>query len=290
MKQVLTIVLLFTTLTVFSQVGINTTTPSNASVIDVQSSGDGIHFGGMLPPRVTLAQRDLIPVTATDEGMLVYVLNPPNSQLQIWDGTAWQTLFPLNIEFSAVLAAWEVLGVGGFGPSPFDAATTSPSVTVGGLTRGGGLTTSGGGSNDSWGADGWESGLPTESQANSIATGKFVTFTMTPNFGINLSLTVIEPYNIRRSGTGPTTGIWQYSINGTDFFDIGTPINWGAVITAAGNDQAAIDLSGIADLQNLTSTTTVTFRIVNWGASGAGGTWYINNINGNDLIVRGNLR
>lgn len=291
MKQVLTIVLLFTTLTVFSQVGINTTTPSNASVIDVQSSGDGIHFGGMLPPRVTLAQRDLIPVTAADEGMLVYVINPPNSQLQIWDGSVWQTLFPQNIEFSAVLAAWEVLGVPAFGPSPFDAATTSPSVTIGGLTRGGGLTTSGGGSNDSWGADGWfVVGFPTQTQALSVTNNRFVTFTITPNFGVNVSLTTIEPYNIRRSGTGPTTGIWQYSINGTDFFDIGTPIIWGPVTTAPGNDQSAIDLSGIAALQNLTSTTTVTLRIVNWGATGAGGTWYINNINGNDLIVKGNLR
>ncbi|MCR9181611.1 MAG: hypothetical protein NXH73_01680 [Flavobacteriaceae bacterium] len=290
MKQVLTIVLLFTTLTVFSQVGINTTTPSDASVIDVHSTSDGIHFGGMLPPRVTLAERDLIPVTAADEGMLVYVLNPPNSQLQIWDGTAWQTLFPQSIEFSAVLAAWDVLGVGGFGPSPFNASESSASVTVGGLTRGSGLTTSGGGSANSWGADGWESGLPNESQANSIATGKFVTFTVMPNFGVNVSLTTIEHYNIRRSGTGPTTGIWQYSINGTDFSDIGAPIIWGGDTSATGNPQAAIDLSGIADLQNLTSTTTVTFRIVNWDASGAGGTWYINNINGNDLIVRGNLR
>ncbi len=290
MKNVLTLVLLFTTLVVFSQVGINTTTPSDAAVIDIQSSSDGVSFGGMLPPRVTLTQRDDIPVTATDEGMLVYVINPPNSQLQIWDGTAWQTLFPQNIEFSAVLAAWEVLGVGGFGPSPFDATTSSASVTVGGLTRGGGLTTSGGGSNDSWGADGWFVIGPTQTQAISIANDKFVTFTITPNFGVNVSFTAIEPYNIRRSGTGPTTGIWQYSINGTEFFDIGAPIAWGGDTSAAGNPQVAIDLSGITELQNLTSATTVIFRIVNWGASGAGGTWYINNINGNDLIVRGNLR
>jgi len=287
MKNVFTIALLLTTLALFPQVGINTTTPSDASVIDIQSSNNGTNFGGMLPPRVTLAERDLIPVTAADEGMLVYVINPPNSQLQIWDGTAWQTLFPQNIEFSAVLAAWEVLGVGGFGPSPFDATESSASVTVGGLTRGT-LTTTGVAAANAWGANGWFETSPS-SQFDAIAAGSFVTFTITPNFGVNVSLTTIEPYNIRRSDTGPTTGIWQYSINGTDFFDIGTPINWGGS-TAAGNPQVAIDLSGIADLQNLTSTTTVTFRIVNWGATGALETWYFNNINGNDLIVRGNLR
>lgn len=298
MKQVLTIVLLFTTLTVFSQVGINTTTPSNASVIDVQSSGDGIHFGGMLPPRVTLAQRDLIPVTATDEGMLVYVINPPNSQLQIWDGSAWQTMFPRNIELSTTLAAWEVNGVHliqGFGPSPYDPTTSHPGVTVGGLTRGSGLTDTGTAANNAWGASGWYSAAPTQNQTAALANNKFVTFTITPNFGVNLSITTIEPYNIRRTNTGPQTGIWQYSINGGAFIDIGTEITWGVTTTAAGNPQVAIDLSGISDLQNLTSSTTVTFRIVNWdtdndpGNSNNNKTWYINNTPGNDLVIRGNL-
>ena len=36
-----------------------------------------------------------------------------------------------------------------------------------------------------------------------------------------------------------------------------------------------IDLSGIAALQNVDASNLVTFRIVNYGASGAGGTWYV---------------
>lgn len=289
MKHVFTIVLLLTTFLMISQVGINTTNPSPASVLEVSSSSDGSNFGGFMPPRVSLTERDEIPATALDEGLMVYVINPPNSQLQIWDGTAWRTLFPQSVEFSAVLAAWDVFGVGGFGPSPFDATSSHPAVTVGGLTRGSGLNTGGAGSNDSWGADGWFVVGPVQTQAIAIANDKMATFTITPSFGVNVSLTTIEPYNIRRSGTGPTTGIWQYSINGGAFIDIGAEIVWGGIETAAGNPQIAIDLSGIGNLQNLTSTTTVTFRIVNWGATGAGGTWYINNINGNDLVVRGNL-
>lgn len=290
MKNVLTIVLLFITLTVFTQVGINTTTPSGNSVIDIKSSNDGVNFGGLLPPRVTLAERDMISPDATDEGMLVYVMNPPNSQLQIWDGTAWQTLFPQNIEFSAVLAAWEMNGLTAYGPSPFDASESSASVTIGGLIRGAGLNTGGTAAGNAWGARGWFDVGPDLPQ-DAIAAGSFVTFTINPNFGVNVSLTTIEPYNIRRSGTGPTTGIWQYSINGTAYSDIGTPITWGVVTTAAGNPQAAIDLSGIADLQNLTSTTTVTFRIVNWGAGETTGTWYINDqVAGNDFIIRGNIK
>tara|TARA_R110000850_G_scaffold268138_1_gene399431 strand:+ start:31510 stop:32397 length:888 start_codon:yes stop_codon:yes gene_type:complete len=288
MRLIISIFFVLCAINGFSQVGINTTTPSAASVIDIQSS-NGTNFGGFLPPRVDLAERDLIPVTAADEGMLVYVINPPNSQLQIWDGTAWRTLFPQSVEFSAVLAGWEVLGVGGFGPNPFDATNTNASVTVGGLTRGIGLTISGGGSDDSWGADGWFVVGPVQTQAISIANDKYLTFTINPNFGVNVSLSAIQPYNIRRSATGPTTGIWQYSIDGTNFFDIGTSITWGVDTSGTGNPQTEIDLSGITDLQNLTSATTVTFRIVNWGASGAGGTWYFNNINGDDLIIRGNL-
>lgn len=289
MKKCLIIAVLFSFNISFSQVGINTTSPSPAAVLDINSSGDAINFGGFMPPRVTIAQRDLIPVTAADEGLMVYVLNPPNSQLQLWDGTAWQTMFPRNIELSTIVVAWEVLGVGGFGPSPLDATTIHPSIIAGGLTRGIGLATTGVGSNNSWGADGWYSAAPTETQTTAIDNNKFVTFTITPNFGVNLSLTAIEPYNIRRSPSGPTTGIWQYSINGGAFVDIGTEINWGEETTGNGNPQASIDLSGITDLQNLTSATTIVFRIVNWGATASAGSWYINNTSGLDLIIRGNL-
>lgn len=273
----------------FSQVGINTTSPSEKSVIDIRSSSDGTSFGGFLPPRVTLAERDLIQPDPADEGMLVYVINPPNSQLQIWDGTAWRTLFPQSIEFSAVLAGWEMDGLTNYGLSPYNATVTSASVTVGGLTRGSGLSTGGTAAGDAWGSAGWYSAAPTETQATSIANNKFVTFTITPNFGINLSITAIEPFRVQRSGTGPQNGIFQYSLDGVNFIDIGTVFTY-PIVGAPGNQIPSFDLSGIADLQNLTSTTTVTFRLVNWGATGTGGTWYIIDQNaGPDFIIRGNL-
>ena len=51
----------------------------------------------------------------------------------------------------------------------------------------------------------------------------------------------------------------------------------------------AIDLSGITSLQNVSSNTVVTFRIVNYGGA-SGGTWYVyNTVSGTalDLIVQG---
>lgn len=287
MKNIFSFILLLAASTIFSQVGINTTTPSAAAVLEVSSSSNGTDFGGFMPPRLSISERDLIPLTADDEGLLVYVLDPPNSQLQIWDGSMWQTLFPQSIEFTANLASWEVNGIDDFGPSPFSPHSFSSAVAIGGLTRHEDLTISGTSGNNAWGANGWfYSGTDLPQEA--VNAGSYITFTITPNTGRTLSIEVIEPYNIRRSGTGPTTGIWQYSTNGNDYFNIGSEINWGSV-GSDGNLQSAINLSGIGALQNLDSSTTVTFRVVNWGATGDAGNWYINNTNGYDLVIRGTI-
>ncbi|MEI8374978.1 MAG: autotransporter-associated beta strand repeat-containing protein [Planctomycetota bacterium] len=73
------------------------------------------------------------------------------------------------------------------------------------------------------------------------------------------------------------------------FTDIGSAITWGSDTSSTGNLKAAIDLSGFTALQNIAAGTPVTFRVVTWGGSGAGGTWYINNITGNDLQIDGAL-
>lgn len=56
----------------FSQVGINTTTPSPASVLDVNSTSDGTNFGGFMPPRVSLIERNSINPTASDDGFFFF--------------------------------------------------------------------------------------------------------------------------------------------------------------------------------------------------------------------------
>ncbi len=376
-----------------SQVGINTSSPSPAAVLDVNSSIDGTNFGGFMPPKVTLAQRNNIVTTSNDDGLMVFLSEGNNRCVQIFNAVEsnWGNVYCMPVNFPPVasnvqiaglyqenqtltasfdytdaesdapgahiytwirandssgsgqvvlqtstsntylltasevsffiavevtpvattgtspgspvtsafggpvtdaaavlvlLAGWEMNGLINYGPSPYAASTTSPSVVVGGLTRGSGVGIGGSAATDTWGGNGFN----VTSQANAISENKFATFSITPSPGANVSITDIDPYNIRRSGTGPTTGIWQYSINGGAFVNIGTQITWGGT-TAAGNLQSPIDLSGIPALQNLTSATTVTFRIVNWGASSAGGTWYINDFTaaagGLDLIVRG---
>ncbi|MBS1623247.1 MAG: hypothetical protein JST83_04470 [Bacteroidetes bacterium] len=168
-------------------------------------------------------------------------------------------------------------GTNNFGASPFNATTTDVSVGSVTLTRGSGIGTTGSGAGNAWGGNGFSTSASTEAAA--IAANNFVTISLTVTTGYNLSLDTIRPYNIRRSGTGPSTGIWQYSINGGSYVDIGSNITWGSGTSSSGNTEQAIPLSGISALQNLAPGTVVNFRIVTWGASGTAGTWYLNSPN-----------
>jgi hypothetical protein len=126
--------------------------------------------------------------------------------------------------------------------------------------------------------DGVDSSLQTE--ATAISHNNFISFGVTANTGFTESFSTIPAYNIRKSPTGPNQMAWQYSLDGTTYTDIGTPIAIGTVTTATGNPQAAVDLTGINDLQNVPAGTTVRFRLVSWKAFSDAGTWYINGFGG----------
>ncbi|WP_417429629.1 T9SS type A sorting domain-containing protein [Halpernia sp.] len=163
-------------------------------------------------------------------------------------------------------------GTNDYGTSPLTATTTDPSLTVGGLTRGSGIGTTGSGAAAAWGGNDFTS----TDAASAITSNEFATFTITVKTDYKVSLATISKYNIRRSGTGPTSGQWQYQIGAGSFVNIGSAITWGSGTNSSGNEQAAIDLNAISALQNLAAGTVVTFRILVFGASATGGTWYIN--------------
>jgi hypothetical protein len=78
-----------------AQVGINTSSPSPASVLDISATNDNVVFGGLLPPRVaTIAVRNSINPTLNDIGLMLFVESV--ACLQIWNGTAWEDLHCLN--------------------------------------------------------------------------------------------------------------------------------------------------------------------------------------------------
>lgn len=196
---------------------------------------------------------------------------------------------------AAVLAGWDfdplTGGSGNYGVSPLAASTAAANLTVGGLTRGSGIgTTTGTGAANAWGGNDFT--ITTPSEAAAITANEFATLSITASTGFTVSFSDIAAYNIRRSSTGPTTGQWQFQVGAASFVDIGTDITWGAVTTSAGNPQTSINLLGITALQNVAAGTAVTFRVVTWGATSTGGTWYLNdpsNSVGNDFIINGSV-
>lgn len=79
----------------YAQVGINTITPRPNAVLDVNSAFAGGGYGGFLPPRVTLAQRNSIVTSVADDGLMVYVILPSGQRcLQLFNGNslAWEDI------------------------------------------------------------------------------------------------------------------------------------------------------------------------------------------------------
>lgn len=190
---------------------------------------------------------------------------------------------------AATIAGWDFNalpgGVGNFGPSPFAATAADPNVSVGGLTRGAGLVTTATGAQRGWGAHGWDGNADA---AAAIASGDYVSFTLQAAAGKTLSLSSLDPIQYRRSGTGPTSGLLQYSTGGA-FTNLAT-FDYSNSSTSGGS-LSAVDLSSIAALQNVSSSTQVTFRIANYGATGATGTWYLFDVGADagthDFVVNG---
>lgn len=105
MKKITLVLLLFSS-TLSAQVGIGTTEPSGAAMLEVSSTSNDVDFKGFMPPRVNVAQRDMINATSEDTGLIVFVNDAAqaNQCLQIWNGSAWQDIYCINdIGFSNIV-------------------------------------------------------------------------------------------------------------------------------------------------------------------------------------------
>ena len=172
--------------------------------------------------------------------------------------------------YSGVLAGWDVSGLSNYGYSPQAPTTNAPNLTVVGLTRGSGVGTSGSAAGRAWGGNTFTSA----SESAATTAGQYATFGFTVGAGCTVSFTNIGKFDYRRSSTGPPNGALQYQVGNGAFTDIAT-LSYSSISSSGSSITVPIDLSGIAALQNVPAGTNVTFRIVNWGASGSGGTWYI---------------
>ncbi|MFZ4771191.1 MAG: beta strand repeat-containing protein, partial [Ferruginibacter sp.] len=175
-------------------------------------------------------------------------------------------------------------GTNNFGTSPLIPSTSAANSTNDSLTRGSGVVTTGSAAAKGWGGLGWN--YATADLA--IAANRFITFSTKASTGYTLSLNSINPFSYRASGSGAQSVALQYQINSGSFTTITTFT--GLSTSSSGSTFASTDLSGITALQNLPSTSKVTFRIIPFGATGSTGTFYIfdaANSTLNDLVLNG---
>ena len=85
MKHFLLSFLLFTSVVSFAQVGIGTATPAASAQLDVSSSTKGL-----LPPRMTGAQRNSIPGPVA--GLVVFCTDCGAGVIQVYNGSFWTDL------------------------------------------------------------------------------------------------------------------------------------------------------------------------------------------------------
>ena len=165
------------------------------------------------------------------------------------------------------IAAWQLYGAGG-DETTVSATTINANLNNSLLSRGSGLTASALGnaySSTNFNASG--------TKANAITNNKFVYFTLNAKAGYQVSLSTLD-VNFRRSGSGPNAFRWEYS-TGSSYTDIGdSDISYTAT-TTGGNAQTQISLSSIPALQNVPSGTTITIRLLCWGATATTGTFAI---------------
>lgn len=80
MKKNLSVILLYIAVTVFGQIGIGTSQPHESAMLEINSNSKGL-----LPPRLTTAQRDNIPGKVG--GVMIY--NTDLNCMQYWNTVSW---------------------------------------------------------------------------------------------------------------------------------------------------------------------------------------------------------
>ena len=196
--------------------------------------------------------------------------------------SVWLTAMQASAAFT-VLAGWDISGQTGGGTTSLAPATPVAGVTISNLIRGSGIGQ--GTATTSFGGNHWTN----VDESTAIASNAFIVCSISPATNYTLSFNAVDKLNYNRSSTGPPNGVFQYSLDGVNFTDVSPSFSWS--VTSGNGLTVNVDLSGISALQNVGYGTNVTFRIVNWGASGATGTWYIKDAAtaGNDYEFLGTI-
>ncbi len=162
----------------------------------------------------------------------------------------------------AQIASWNPVGLSAYGPTPWAPTTTATGMTVGGLTRGAGLATTGSPIANAWGAVNWAG-----------AANQDATFTVSANPGYTVSFSTFN-LSYRRSNTGPNAGTLEYTFGSSSTYTVISTLNSLTSTVTTGVPITPVNLSSVADLQNVPPGTVVKFRIFPTGGSSVG-TFYV---------------
>jgi len=160
------------------------------------------------------------------------------------------------------ILAWQFNSAPGGGKDlTYNSTTTDVNLETSVLTRGAGAPASSSVSNS------FATIFTTSATLNeAISNNAYFEFTVKPKAGYYVSLTDLD-VNLR---IAVATMYYQfrYSLDGTNFTDIGSPGTL-SDLNVNGVFQNTIDLAAYTNLTNVPSTTTITFRLYGWGASGS---------------------
>jgi hypothetical protein len=190
----------------------------------------------------------------------------------------------INHSAKGQILAWETTGLAG-NEATFNSTTTNANLNTSTLSRGAGLAANS--LADTFNSSSFTTTATTLNDA--ITNNDYLQFTINAKPGFSVSLSTLNA-TFKRSSTGPTTFQWQYSLNGfaTAGINIGSSFTYSTTETN-GLAQTQINLSGIAELQNVSSIETITFRLYGWGATNSTGTFAIGRLTGNDLAIGGSV-
>jgi len=176
-----------------------TFTSSNTSVATI--SGNTVTITGIGTTNITASQLgNTNYLAATD---VVRSLIVTNGIIAGWD-------------FSTLLGG---TGTNNFGASPFAPNFNTANCNVGGLIRGSGISAP---TTSTAAARAWGGTINTATSTTAINTNTAITFTLKPAIGYAMDIGSISPIDYRRSTTGATNALVQYSINGGTYNNLGT--------------------------------------------------------------------
>lgn len=184
------------------------------------------------------------------------------------------------------LVAWQFGSPASTGDeATYNATTNNTNLNTVILSRGGGITATTlarGFSSNAWDIN--------ATKPTAVSTNEYYQFSIQAKANYKVSLTTLNA-TLRRSSTGPNAYIWKYSTDGSTFNEIGNEISFTSI--ADGVAQTAIDLSVVPALQNVTSSTSITFRLYAWGGTSLTSTFaiarYAAGITTNCLAIDGNV-